>query len=128
MSDEQIIARMVKGRECCRQLVKAFETARARDREVKADDDNVSMLANADMTLSRMLTHLAELPDKLGDSVSEVENREYAMRLLGEIAELLQRAMILERELRNAKMNYPHLSGGPEQVNHPSIVKRAYAA
>ena len=76
MSDEQIIASMVKGRESCRQLVRAFETARSDKCSGDGANDNVSLLDTADKALERMLNHFKELPDKVGDTVRDVKKRE----------------------------------------------------
>ena len=121
MSDDQIISCMVKGRECCRQLVLAYEKGRARG--VAPD---IGELADADRTVTRMLSHLQEIPAHLGEHISEGEKKEYAARLMAEVSELLQRAMILEREVREgasrARKPAPALAAGP------GTMLRAYGA
>ncbi len=103
MNDEQIISSMVKGRECCRNLVNAYEQARKNGAggEGANSGDEVSMLEGADGAVTKMLSHMSSIPGKPQELMIEDENKKYAARLLGEIRDLLERAMIMEREFRN---------------------------
>ncbi len=98
-TEQERLHEMVKGRECCRRLVLSYETARARQRGHGADGMQVSSLQKMDATADRMLGHLAGLAANAAEEMSE-SSRQHAERLLGEMGALLERAMILERELR----------------------------
>ncbi len=100
-SDEDILASMVKSRECCRQAGKALEAARAaagRDSETMG---NLDLVSSADKAITQMLSHLENVPAKMGSAMSSESSRKYAARLLLEISELLEKAMIMERETRD---------------------------
>ena len=98
-TEQERIHEMVKGRECCRRLVSSYETARAQQRGHAASGMQVSSLQKMDATADRMLGHLAGLAVASTDEMSD-SSRQHAERLLVEMGALLERAMILERELR----------------------------
>jgi hypothetical protein len=98
-SDEEIIASMVKSRECCRRAGKALQEARAR--AVAGEGlSGIDTVAEANDAITRMLSHLKKVPPKMSSSMSSDSSRAYAARLLLEISELLEKAMIMERETR----------------------------
>jgi hypothetical protein len=98
-TEQERIHEMVKGRECCRRLVSSYETARAQQRGHAESGMQVSSLQKMDATADRMLGHLAGLAVNATDEMSD-SSRRHAERLLVEMGDLLERAMILERELR----------------------------
>ena len=79
----------------------AYEKARADEDPCSGHrPPDMGVLTNANQTVTRMVVHLRELPDRPDEHIERETKREYAGRLLGEVAGLLKRAMILERELR----------------------------
>ncbi len=97
-----MIAAMVKARECCRRLVQAYEQARTAPDSFA--EGRVGFLRATDVNARRFLHYLRLLPRDLGAFAGGPDNRLYAARLRAEIRELLERAMILERETRR---NWP---------------------
>jgi hypothetical protein len=101
MSDEEIISTLVKGRERCRQLVQFYHNVRA----ASAPDgkppclDEIS-LETANRILAQVLTHLHSLPRKPSEIMRNSVKRQDAERLLREIGDLIENAMVAERELR----------------------------
>lgn len=102
MNRDEIVATMVKARECCRQIVQLYEAVR--------DDGNMTKgglvarrgsLAKANAALSQMLLQMKRLPEKPAACVSLDEDKQYVAGLFAEISELLEKAMILEREVRS---------------------------
>jgi hypothetical protein len=98
-TEQERIHEMVKGRECCRRLVHSYEKARAQQRGHAASGMPVTSLQRMDATADLMLGHLAGLAENSTEQMSDT-SRQHAERLLGEMGSLLERAMILERELR----------------------------
>ena len=101
MSDEEIISTLVKGRERCRQLVQFYHNVRA----ASAPDgrpprmDGIS-LETANRILAQVLAHLHSLPRKPSEFIRNSAKRQDAERLLREIGDLIENAMVSERELR----------------------------
>lgn len=101
MSDEEILSTLVKGRERCRQLVQFYHNVRAAsapDGTPPAIED--ISLATASRILNQVLMHLHSLPRKPSALVQSVSKRQDAERLLREIGDLLESAMVAEREIR----------------------------
>jgi len=125
MSDDEMIATMVKGRELCRQLVRTYESAYA---EAEAADMNeperLEGLTRADRTATRMLACLRQLPGRPTELLADDSRRRYVSRLMAEITVLLDRVMILEREVRNAAFGR---SAGTSIAPSPRAL-RAYGA
>jgi hypothetical protein len=101
MNDEEIISTLVKGRERCRQLVQFYHNVRAAS---EPDGkplclDGVS-LETANRILAQVLTHLHALPRKPSEIIRSNDKRRDAERLLREIGDLIENAMVAERELR----------------------------
>ncbi|HBA84864.1 MAG TPA: hypothetical protein DCZ95_12290 [Verrucomicrobia bacterium] len=98
MSDQEIIAVLVKERERCRQLVQLYQSLRAaRDQGALPDPE---VLQTANRILTQVLTHIRDLPRKPSTSLDTEDNRQEARRLLREIGDLLERAIVAERETR----------------------------
>jgi hypothetical protein len=98
-TEQERIHEMVKGRECCRRLVHSYEMARTEQRGPAASGVPVTSLQKMDATADRMLGHLSSLAEDSKEEMSD-SSRQHADRLLEEMGALLERAMILERELR----------------------------
>ncbi len=98
-SGQTVIAAMVKARECCRRLVQTYE--QARNASEPPVDGHIGLLRAADTTANRLLHYVRLLPRDVGLIVSGRDSRIYATRLRAEIRELLEKAVILERETRH---------------------------
>lgn len=101
---------MVKSRECCRRLVHSYENERNRRLSAPADATDVVMLQSANSTATQILTHLSNLPAKPCDTMDE-ESRRYTSKVLGDIRALLEKAIMLEREMRTTSQNPADTSG-----------------
>lgn len=103
METNSVIGAMIKGRECCRQVVRAYEQTRdaryATNPDVRPD---VNSLKRVDNAASRLLGHLKNLPENPQSRVTRDSDKKYATQLLGEIGQLLEKAIIMEREMRQA--------------------------
>ena len=111
MESREIISSMVKSRECCRRLVQNYETERNRRLASAASgDSDVNMLQSANRTATQILTHLSTLPQKPCAEM-DVESRRYTSKVLGDIRSLLEKAIMLEREMRTTAETQPGSSG-----------------
>ena len=101
MNRDEIISVMVKSRESCRQIVRLYESARENE-DIAGGTPMArrNSLTRANSILSQMLLQMKRLPAKPADSVSIEEDRQYIQSLFSEISELIEKAMILEREVR----------------------------
>jgi hypothetical protein len=101
MSDEEIISTLVKGRERCRQLVQFYRNIRAASPPDGRPPclDGIS-LETANRILAQVLTYLHSLPRKPSEIIRNSAKRQDAERLLREIGDLIENAMVAERELR----------------------------
>jgi hypothetical protein len=97
MKDEEVIAALVKGRERCRQIVQLYQNLReaSETRSVRSND-----LATANRIMSQMLEYLHSLPRKPSQQMTSPSLRGEAERLLREIGDLLECAIVAERNLR----------------------------
>lgn len=101
MNRDEIISTMVKSRECCRQIVQLYDSVREEGNMTKGTIvARRNSLARANGALSQMLLQMKRLPDKPANCVDSEEDRQYILSLFSEISELLEKAMILEREVR----------------------------
>lgn len=101
IEDRKIISSIVKGRELCRQLVQGFMTVRAStsvDRSFSVED--VSLLRRIEKAVSGMLLQLRSIPQHPCEAVRGSEERRYVSELLSEISEMVETAVVLEREVR----------------------------
>ncbi len=121
--EEKILASMVKSRECCRQAGKALAVARAAAEQSGEAGGNVEQMAVADRAITQMLSHLQKVPLKMADAMGSNESKEYAARLLLEISELLEKAMIMERETRDIIGSVP----APAAAQRTRRAARAYS-
>ena len=102
MSEDEILASMVKGRECCRQMIQAYELVRTGNGSTaKPLLFDSTFLTSANRAVSQMLMHLKKIPQKMGEAMSSDFNRKYASRLLVETEDMLGKAVMLEREMRS---------------------------
>ena len=100
MDSREIISSMVKSRECCRRLVQNYETERNRRvASASSGDADVTMLQSANHTATQILTHLSTLPQQ-PCAAMDAESRRYTSKVLGDIRSLLEKAIMLEREMR----------------------------
>ena len=111
MSDQDILAVLVKERERCRQLAQLYQAMRTQAGSSAPDRET---LRTASRILTEVVKHLRELPRKPASELSTEPAREEARRLLREIGDLLERVMIAERETRERP---PAPPAGPA-VNH----------
>jgi len=101
MNRDEIISVMVKSRESCRQIVQLYESARENENVVVGTTMiKQNSLNRANNILSQMLLQMKHLPSKPADCVGREEDRQYILSLFSEISELIEKAMILEREVR----------------------------
>jgi hypothetical protein len=100
MSDQEIIAVLIKERERCRQLVQLYQSLRTDSGSGTPDKE---ALQTANRILTQVLSHIRDLPQKPASSLGTEDNRQEARRLLREISDLLERAIIAERETRERK-------------------------
>ena len=105
MSEEDVIAAMVKGRECCRQLIKAYERVHTGEDAGNSGAADIEMLTTADRTVTRMMACLGDIPAGVAGGIADESRRQYVARLLKEMGLLLERLMVLEREVRVAAMS-----------------------
>ena len=110
MDSRDIISSMVKSRECCRRLVQSYETERNRRSSSPAANADVGMLQNANRTATQILTHLSTLPSK-PCATMDAESSRYTSKVLGDIRGLLEKAIMLEREIRSTEQNPARTSG-----------------
>ena len=99
MDSRDIISSMVKSRECCRRLVQNYESERNRRLVTPVNATDVGMLQSANHTATQILTHLSNLPTQPCASM-DTENQRYTSKVLGDIRGLLEKAIMLEREMR----------------------------
>ena len=99
MNDEEIIASLVKGRERCRQIVQLYQNLRGCGAEGRPVDPVELERANGIMT--QMLGYLHALPHKPSRTMTNPAAREHAEQLLREVGDLLETAIVAERELRD---------------------------
>ncbi|MFH0880986.1 MAG: hypothetical protein V2A34_14825 [Lentisphaerota bacterium] len=101
MSDQDIIASLVKERERCRQLVQLYQEMWASPDDGAASTTPDPMaLQTANRILTQVLSHLRSLPEKPANLLTAETDRQEARHLLREIGDLLERAIVAERETR----------------------------
>ncbi len=99
MTDEVLVGQLVKSRERCRQLVQLYQGAY--DEFMNLGVLSVSM-EKAVMMVSHLLAHLRAISGGGLRQVQSPEQRKEAEALLEETGDLLQRVMVIERELRES--------------------------
>ena len=108
MSDQEIIAMLVKQRERCRKLLQLYQklssTAMISGRGISVDNED---LQTANRVLNEVLMHIKFIPAKPMDTLVSHAEREHAQRLLEETGDLLERVMIMEREIREMVAVHP---------------------
>ena len=103
MNRDEIIATMVKGRECCRQVLQLYEAVRDEGRMTKGSlMARRSYFARANASLGLMLEQMRLMPARPIRCLVLEEDRRYAANLFGEMSGLLEKVMILEREVRGS--------------------------
>ncbi|MBI3985902.1 MAG: hypothetical protein HY343_03205 [Lentisphaerae bacterium] len=109
MSDEDIISALVKGRERFRQLLQLYQQQRAAPGEVRPAGKGpaVGVLKESENLLTVALAHLKSLPEKPSQACAQSDNRQYAAQLLKEIGELLERVVVMDREMRRTPPSSP---------------------
>ena len=110
MESRDIISTMVKSRESCRRLVQSYETERNRRLSTPDGATDVGMLQRANHAATQILTHLSNLPQKPCDTM-DAESRHYTSKVLGDIRNLLEKAIMLEREIRTTTQSPADTSG-----------------
>lgn len=115
MESQEIISSMVKSRECCRRLVQSYEAERNRRQTAPAAAPaSVPMLQSANQAATQILTHLATLPRQPCAAMNE-ETRAYSSKILTDIRGLLEKAIMLEREMRTTATSQPQ-AGSQEEL------------
>ena len=112
MQDQDILSGLVKTREYGRSLVGAF-VQRGRTGLFFHEEDRQDDLCAAVGTLDRILACLRALPPNPCACVSERTHREHAEDLLCEIGDLLEQALVAEREARQSIMRRPQRPDRP---------------
>jgi hypothetical protein len=121
MGEQDIIGALVKGRERFRHLVRLYLRQRE---EAAAARPTTAILSEIDQCLAAAMGLFRDLPGKPGDACATDEGRNYAGKLLREIADLLEVVMVLDREMRT-------VSAALQQASRPGASRdqalRAYA-
>jgi hypothetical protein len=121
MNREEIISAMVKSRECCRQIVQLYESVREDGDMTKGSlTARRNSLDRANASLSQMLLQMKKLPDKPVNCFTLEDDKRYVSSLFSEISELLEKAMILEREVRSS---VPDEDGSSGRVHGARCIK-----
>lgn len=102
MNDREVIAILVKQRERCRQLVQLYQVLRLHPAGGGSPALDREALTAANRILTQVLSHLRELPAKPAASMEADSDRQNAALLLREIGDLLERAIVADREIRQA--------------------------
>ncbi len=105
MSDEEIMAILVKERERCRQLTLLYRRMRAAAFEAGGPAPDGAALDRANQILTQVLEQLRQIPGKPSEALANEPDRVAARRLLCEIGDLLEGVIIVERELRERCFN-----------------------
>ena len=105
MSDQDILASLVKERENCRQLVQVYQGMWAGEDAGEICEPPRDALLSANRILTQVLQRLRSLPEKPVHQLASEADREDARRLLRDIGDLLERAMVAERETRERAVN-----------------------
>ena len=126
MTDEDIIAILVKARERFRQLVRVYQRERISQAAVTGGVafPHVSIFKEAEQILTVAMTMLHTLPSKPSHSCVSPENKAYADQLLKEIGDLVQNAMLMDRELRKTAPVPPIPEPANTQAPLPSVTAR----
>jgi hypothetical protein len=104
VDDRDIVASMVKGREFCRRLVREYEELRVREADSGGKPD-VKLLRLLNAVVSKMVATVRQIPVRFVETMSGDSDRAYARRALAEVTALLERAIMLEREMRRRVEN-----------------------
>ena len=113
MDTADIISSMVKGRECCRRLVQTYETARRQSLSSRSPGPgDLRMLETAETAATQMLSHLSHLPANPCEAMPTEEARRHTSQVLGDIRSLLEKAIMLEREMRTSGPSWAARSRG----------------
>jgi hypothetical protein len=101
MNSSDIMSSMIKGRECCRRLVQTYEQARGQPQAApSAGSANLNLLRTAETAATQMLSHLSRLPQNPCAGMTDEEAKRHTSQVLGDIRGLLEKAIMLEREMR----------------------------
>ena len=103
MSDQDIIALLVKGRERFRQIIEIYRKERSEHERLSKPGPyapSVRTLREIDRILAAAMSFLGALPEKPSQACSIDDSRQYVEQLLREIGDLLESVMILDREMR----------------------------
>jgi len=102
MKDDHVFAAMIKGREACRMVLQSHEMMRAGGNSsgTTAGVGYSRLLSSANRAASQMLEHLRALSGEMSKLTNSEADRQYASKLVLEIKEMLEKAMIMEREMR----------------------------
>lgn len=102
--EDEILAEMVKSRECCRKAAKAFENIRGEMAARNIHGSDTRYLVAANRAATQMLSHLCRIPAGIESAMRSDDGRKYAARLVAEIGGILEKTMIMEREIRGQKV------------------------
>jgi len=89
---------MVKGRESCRRVIQSYEIMRAA--KAAGATPETKLLLSANMAASQMLEHFNGISNGARTLAHLETDRQYASKLVTEIKDMLEKAMMLERETR----------------------------
>ena len=115
MSEQEILAVLVKERERCRQLVQLYQSLRVERGGLGTPDPEA--LRTANRILTQVLGHIRDLPRKPASMLQAEADRQQAERLLREIGDLLERAIVAERESRQPPAPLPAVPPAGPQMN-----------
>lgn len=96
-NDEVIVGQLVKSRERCRQLVQLYQRAY---RDFECEGIAGLPLDKACSAVTQLLAHLRAFPGAPARQVQSPALRRNAEQILLETSDLLEGALVIERELR----------------------------
>lgn len=121
MSDQDIIALLVKGRERFRQIIEIYRKERSEHVRLKKTGPyapDLRTLREIERILAAAMSFLGALPEKPSQACAVGDSRQYVEQLLREIGDLLESVMVLDREMRAVAgaLNNGPVGGAREQA------------
>ncbi len=110
MSEQEIIATLIKGRDRCRKLIQLYRNLHLNEdaNGAKKSYDLTSM-NTISVLLSQMLECLRSLPPKPSLKITSMPDKIQAEKIMQEIHDLIEGVIVAEREIRERylKQNTP---------------------
>jgi hypothetical protein len=101
MSDQEIIATLVKGRDRCRKLIQLYRNLHLNQKdETTKSSYNINSMNTISVLLSQMLECLHSLPEKPSLKITSEPDKVQAEKIMQEIHDLIEGVIVAEREIR----------------------------